>query len=126
MNIRLMRDSDLAIIKDLHDEYYKDSFPFPFNERRQFLDKVIIEDDYNGIILMGTAELGLELVAISNLSLDIKLRREAYYKLMQTIINGASKNFDTISCSVDDKDWERHIKKFGFIEPRHKIFIKRI
>ena len=117
-NIRLARESDLIKLREIHEKYYKNEFPFPFDSgsKRVLLNRFIVEDSSGNIITSGALELLSEVVAVTDKSFDTKVKREALYKLFHALLYDAEKfSFDQIHCTViDDPNWERHLTDIGW------------
>lgn len=116
MIIKLMGETDLDQLRKIHQEFYETEFVFPFDGPNKLLDKYVIENDDGEIIIFGALEVVVEGIVITNKGIDIKERREAFYKLLQCLqFSAKNNNFDTFHLSAQDKKWANHlIKKFGF------------
>lgn len=127
VKIRLLELEDLPRLVEIHSKFYKDEFEFPIGVNRKQLDKYIITDMEDNILLFGTLEVNAELVALSDLDADIKLRREAYSKLIAANLFGAMNyNLPYVYASAPSPTMEKHLKHRGFETPKHPILIHKV
>jgi len=121
-----MKVNEVDNLFNIWNKYYLDNFPFPLDANRKQLERYVVVDGDDKIILFGTIELNPEFIAMSDLGLDIKNRRESYHLLLNKIEHDAKHyGFDNLSCSVNNDNWERHVRSVGFDDPKAKILIKR-
>jgi hypothetical protein len=127
VNIRLLEMEDLPRLREIHEQFYKQDFPFPIEPNRKHLDRYIITDCDDNILIFGTLEVNAELVALSDLDADIKLRREAYSKLIAANLFGAQNyNLPFIYASATNSAMEKHLRHRGFETPKHPILIHKV
>ena len=127
VKIRLLELDDLPKLVEIHEKFYKDQFEFPIGSDRKQLDKYIVTDENDNILIFGTLEVNAELVALSDLDADIKLRREAYSRIIAANLFGANNyNLPYIYASATSEAMAKHLKHRGFTMPKHPILIHRV
>lgn len=126
MNIRGLMDRDLEQLKEIHDRFYKDEFPFPefFNN---YLMCFVVEDDKGKIITGGGVRTITEAILITDKSVEIKARQEALIKAMHVSIFTSDRNkFNQLHAFVSGDNWIRHLKKAGFVEAKGTSLVYNI
>lgn len=127
VKIRLLELEDLPKLVEIHEKFYAQDFEFPIGADRKQLDKYIVTDMQDNILVFGTLEVNVELVALSDLDADIKLRREAYSKLITANLFGAQNyNLPFIYASAPSEAMTKHLKHRGFTDPKHPILIHKV
>lgn len=127
MKIRLLRLEDIPKLEQIHDKFYADEFPFPLVVGRKHFDKYVVTDDDDNILMFGTLEANVELIALSDLDADIKLRRDAYKKLIDISLAGAKYyGLPYIYASAPSDAMEKHLKHRGFVDVKHKILLHKV
>lgn len=115
--IRLYKLSDFNAVKAIHNKYYKDEFPFPFNENRLFVNQVVITNDDGDIVTYGAVELTAELIAITDKEKSSRNRYDSLYRLLEAAAgNVKNGGLDMLHCSIKDDDevWLKILNKVGF------------
>lgn len=127
MKIRLLRLEDIPELEKIHAKYYANEFPFPLVAGRKHFDKYVVTDNNDNILMFGTLEANVELIALSDLAADIRERRDAYKQLIDISLAGAKYyGFPYIYASAPSDGMEKHLKHRGFIEPVHKILLHKV
>ncbi len=113
MIIRAMTPDDIQPLREIHQRYFKNDFPFPdFTEH--FLNAfVVLENDE--IITAGGVKTILESVVISNKDMSPVIRRDALQRLLlASMFTAGSFGYDQIHAFVTDDKWRRRLIKSGF------------
>lgn len=122
MMIRLMNKGDEKELRKIHEKHYKNEFQFPFDDYHHLLDKYIVTDENDDIVIFGALEVVVEAVVITNKDVHINKKRDAFYKILSCLQFSANKNcFPQIHGIAQDEIWEKQLKKrFGFQECKGK------
>ena len=124
MILRNLTEKDIPTLQKIHAEFF--SHEFNFNE---FLDANLIcatvaVSNTNEIIAVGGLRVLLEESIIQNKFFDVRDRREAVYKIHQSLLVTAGKNGHTgIHAFIQDPKWLNHLRRFGFRETKGRSII---
>lgn len=118
MNIRALRSSDLPILRQIHEEYYKHEFNLP-NFSSGFNVAYVVEDDDRQIISAGGIRPIIESVILTDKRQSVRKRREALYDILAASTHfGRKDGYNQIHAFVQDPSWENHLKKNGFYDTK--------
>ena len=115
MIIRGLSSNDIGKLKEVHERYYKDKFPFP-----DFIDNYIgtftVVDDSNRVITGGGLRVIPEAVIITDKSFSPSQREKALLMVLDVALYLVRKNrFSQLHAFVeDDPNWVHVLKKHGF------------
>lgn len=113
MIIRQLQIADLYELRKIHDKFYKNEFEMP-DFFDGFLGSFVVVDN-DKIITAGGIRPIAEAVAITNKDLGAEKRREALYKFLEVSSFICNKTgLSQLHAFVQDKNWERHLRKIGF------------
>ena len=120
--IRHLEGDDLPFLKIIHEKYYKEEFPFP--DFRSFLAAFTIIRS-GEIIVAGGIKTILEVVAITDKSKGVRLRRNSLLELFHTLSLAANNyRFDQMHTTIiEDRDWENHLKRVGFKPVKGEVLV---
>lgn len=122
MIIRALQKDDEVIpqLRDIHDKYFKDQFSFG-DFVSGYFSRIIAINDSNQVVAFAGVRPIAEMVAISDLSLPVRERREAYINLLQASMQVARmQGFDGLHAFIQDERWEKVVRKFGFRDTKGK------
>ena len=115
--IRAMKPEDLPDLKEMHDEFYKEEFPFP-DFGKHFLGAFVCTNDDNRIISAGGLRTITEGITIMDQSLSLRERRDAMVQILHASMFTADRfNYDQIHAFVQQEKWSHILKKMGFTNP---------
>lgn len=125
--IRLVTKEDLPKLYEIWLKFYKDDFPFPLSSTRKQLDRYVITDNEDNILVFGMIELYPEINAMSNFDASNILRLGAYRKLLRQLEHDSLHyKMNELYASVRGEKWEKLVRKYGFTDPNKKILVKRL
>ncbi len=106
MSLRAMRGYDMVDLKMIHHKFYREEFEFPdFQEK--FLNAFVIEKD-GEIITAGGVRIIAEAVALTDLSFDRRIRKEALQELLEGCAYTAGREgFDQLHAFIQDHSWKQ-------------------
>lgn len=112
MMLRGIEKSDLDWARAIHESGFKQEFPFP--EFESFLACFVGENADGLVSLMGLKQ-NVELVSLSDLSRNVRERREAMIKLFDCCAFVARNNgYNQIQASAHDGKWLHALLKKKF------------
>lgn len=113
MMVREYRPSDLDNLKEIHSKYFKDEFVLP-NFLSNYLCAVTVEDN-QGLITVGGIRNIAEVVAVTNKTKTVRIRREALLALLQALGYVARQfNHNQIHAFIQDPIWKQQLIRTGF------------
>ncbi len=114
--IRPLRSEDISKLKEIHDKYYSDKFPFPDFTDLNYTGAVVITDDSGEIISVAGVRTLLEVVAITDKSFSPELKIQALENILAfSAFTAKELNHKEIHAFIqDDPKWVKHLENFGF------------
>jgi hypothetical protein len=126
MNIRHLVEKDEIQLIRIH-ENFREEFPLTdLTNQPNYLGKIVIVDDNDKIIVAGGVRSIAEIVAVSNKSVHIRERREAYLKFLLTCEFLSKTVYDQLHISIIDPIWEEHLLKYGFRRTKGNMMYRNI
>jgi len=123
MNIRAMKPEDLEVLREIHEKYYRDEFPFPDFEQH-FLCSFVCHGSDGRIISAGGLRTITESILITDECCSVKERREALLQILNTSIFVANKfKYSQIHAFVEEGKWKIHLEKIGFQETKGQSLV---
>jgi hypothetical protein len=124
MIIRTFRPDDIVQLKEIHERYYKEEFSLQ-DFCSSFMDFFVMVDD-DKIISAGGVRAIAESVIMTDKSAHNRTKYKALVQMLQAQTFTCNKRgFNQLHAFVQDKDWENHLKKFGFRNCKgHPLFIE--
>lgn len=123
LSARLMRDTDIEKLKEIHFKYYK-GFQFP--ALKNFLNAYIIEHE-DKFVTFGGLEKVLEATCLTDLSLDPQLRATALRKLMRYFkIDADFNGYYQIHSFVTEPRWANRLRKEGFTDCKGESLVLEV
>ena len=114
MNIRELKSTDVNVIREIHDKYFKTEFELPdFFDK--FLCAFVVTDSNDIIISSGGVRLIPESILITNKDFSVRTRREALYRILDASVY-VTKNhgYSQLHAFIQDDIWKQQLKKIGF------------
>jgi len=119
MIIRPVKEDDIEILKEIHERYYKNEFPFDDFIGRFF--ECMVAEDNGKIISACSLRTLIEAVMITDKNIDHKLRREALLRILHTSLLVAGRTgHPSVQAFIQDETWEKQLKRYGFRECKGK------
>ncbi len=123
MNIRAMLPEDLPKLYEIHQEFYKEEFPFP-DFSRNFLCCFVVIDDNGDIISAGGIKPIVESIVITDKRQSVRNRREALYDILSASSYLSQKQgFFQIHAFIQEEGWENQLRKIGFEDTKGKALV---
>jgi len=129
MIIRVMKPDDFEQLKNIHEQFYSDDFSFKEFIGRKWLDKFVIANDSNEIVVAGGIRLITECIAITDKSKSTRERREALLLLLEASKFTSGRNgYEGIHSFVDESDpnWIEILKKYGFSPTKNQALYLQV
>lgn len=127
MNIRLIRWKEVDELLEIWKKHFSNDFPFPLDSNRKQLERYVVVDDNDKIITFGMLELYPEINSMSDLDMNVIVRRDAYHMLLDQLEKDSLHyKMKELYCSISGEGWERHVRREGFTDPNKKILVKRL
>ena len=112
MIIRTLDARDLNQLRNIHEKFYKEEFPFP--DFARFLCAFAIVDN-DKIICAGGLKPMVENIIITNKDASARQRREALYQVLESTSFIAGKfGFEQVHAFINDSKWEEYLLRVGF------------
>jgi hypothetical protein len=116
MNLRALDPSDIDVLRYIHNEYYKDQFPFPDFFNRFLCAFAVTEDDQ--IVVAGGVLPIAESIILTDKNFSAKIRRNALKQVLDISKYIASQSgFARLHAFTHDETWKQHLLKRGGFEP---------
>ena len=124
--LREIRRRDIFIAQQFHDKFYRDEFPFPNFYR--FASAWTIADEDDRPIIVGGLKSIAESIIITDKEYSPRVRRAALLENLEaSIAIGRECGFDQIHCAIQDKVYEKHLKKLaGFRDVKGSFLVRDI
>ncbi len=124
MIIRNMIEPDIDELRKVHKQY-ENEFPLHEFDSKHFIGLLTAEED--GIISLGGIRLIPEIVIVTDRTKPVKVRRSALLAILQSagyLTHRAG--HDGLHAFIQDKEWLRHLLKYGFKETKGTSLIYNI
>lgn len=113
--IRLANLSDLNLMQNLHNKFYKEEFELP-----KELYHIVNSDD----IVIGGVRPIVECVAVTDLNASVRDRRNALINFLQAVASGTrSRGFKELHAFVQGEAWKKHLEKFDFVPTKGEALV---
>lgn len=114
--------TDFTELKKIHEKFYKDEFEFP--DFARFLFSFVVTDN-NGIISAGGIRLIPEAILITDKDRSVRIRKAALLSILTALAFITDKEgYDQIHAFIQDRSWEKHLKKMGFQDCKgHALYL---
>lgn len=113
MTSRGININDINRLREIHQEYFKDEFPFP-EFMNGFNCSFLIENN-DEIIVAGGIRPIAEVVLLTNKSLSTRIRMDGLKEFLNVSkYIGERFNYSSLHAFVQDDVWKRHLINSGF------------
>ncbi len=112
MIIRALEDRDLEELKQIHEKFYKKEFELP-NFMNMICAFAVIENDQ--IITVGGVRAIAESIILTNKDVNNRMRAKGLRQTLEvTEFITRKSGYDQVHAFIQDKIWEKRLKKEGF------------
>ena len=123
MIIRAISNADFEKIREIHSQYYQNEFEFPDFYNR-FICAFVVATDTGDIVSVGGIRNIAESIVLTDKSFSTRLRRSALYKVLDASeFIARDANIDELHAFVQDSNWEKHLRKVGFLPTKGKSLV---
>ena|SRR5215510_6628025 len=124
MTPRLMKEHDKVQLRRIHEEFYKEEFPFSHFDN--FQASFTVEKDGRIVTAGGIRPLA-EAIILTDKEFSTKERRAALHIMFQMQAFAAGKlGYSHLHAFVQDESWQHCLKKIGFREPKGNCLIVEV
>ena len=123
MILRKLERNDVEELRIIHEKFFSKEFPFAdlFDKS---LSSLVVTDDEEKIITGGQVRVIAESVIITNKDYPIKDKREALQEMLRALMFTANlKGFNQLHAFIQDENWERHLKRYGFKKTKGQALV---
>lgn len=125
MIIRNMQESDLKVLTQIHKQY-QNEFNFLEFDSPNFIGLLVAEEN-NQIISAGGVRLIPEVILVTDKNKPVKVRRSALLSMLQALGYLTKRaGHDGLHAYIQDKEWLRHLLKYGFQETTGKSLVYKL
>lgn len=129
MIIRTMTPDDFDQLKEIHEEHFKKEFDFHDYIGRKFLDKWVVVDDEDKIIVGGGVRLITESIAITDMRRSVRDRQQALHMFLHACsFTSARQGFEGVHAFVmpENEQWIEILRKYGFNDTKGKSLFLQV
>lgn len=124
MILRSITEHDLFIAEQIHKKWYAHEFVMP--DLLQLQTGFTVEIEERPVIIGGIKAIA-EIVLLTDKDFPVEARREGLYKSLEaSLYMSRQLGYDQIHCSVQDINWERHLKKAGFRNIKGTLLVRDV
>jgi hypothetical protein len=123
MKIRALDPNDIDELRKIHEEHYKDEFPFP-DFLNNFICAFVVVDDEGGIISGGGVRMIAESIMITDKDYPLRPRLSALCQVLDAsefVTRHAG--LAEIHAFVQDDRWYNLLQKIGFLPTKGKPLV---
>jgi len=122
--IRTLQQTDLFDLRRIHERHYQDEFNFDEFITNHMLCGFVVVSNNDRIISAGVVRTIAECAVVTDKDYSIIDRKEALMQILQASMFTAGKfNYDELHAFVQDKKWEKRLKKSGFRDCAGKALV---
>lgn len=124
LKIRAITPSDIALVRELHERYYRQ---FEFPPFANALNGFIIEDDKTGFVMAGCVEKVAEAMLVTNKAQsEIKIGKALVEAQQCVAFTCKSFGIRDVYAFVDNDAYARHLVQHGFQDNKTRALKLRI
>jgi hypothetical protein len=124
MLVRMLKESDLPKIAEIHRNFYEKEFDF----EELFLRNIgvfAVTDENDVIVCVGAVRPIAEVVLITDKEKTVRERRSALFKVLDASeFVAKNSGFDQLHIFVQDDNWIKHLMKNGFKATAGKALVR--
>lgn len=126
LKVRKLTPLDINYLRKIHDKYFAHEFDFDHLFGHSLGSFVVVDED-DKILVGGQVQAIAEVSIVTDKDYDVEWRRQALLEFLKIAkMTTKTAHMTQLHAFVQDQNWMRHLKKYGFTETKGQALVTNV